>query len=263
MPKFAANLSFLFTEYPFLERFEHASAEGFLGVEFLFPYEWPAPVLARVLADAGLELVLFNLPPGDWGAGDRGVASHPGRQGEFRSGLLKALDYALALNCSRLHALSGLTLPLLPKNHQSETFCKNLVWAADKCLSAGVTLLIEPINSRLDMLGYWLDDPILAFNLQTEIGHSQLRVQLDIYHAVVMGYDPISLLNAHIDQIGHIQIASFPGRHQPGLGKVDFSRVFQVLDDSNYLGWVGCEYKPTQSTAQSLEWFLPFKGRSR
>lgn len=259
MPKFAANLSFLFTESPFLERFELAAAQGFQGVEFLFPYEWPATILARALADAGLKQVLFNLPPGDWGAGERGIASHPNRQSEFRSGLLKALDYAQTLGCQRLHALAGIALPELAAGRQAETFQSNLLWAADQCAAAGVSLLIEPINSRIDMPGYWLDQPSEAFALQAEIDHPALQVQLDLYHAVVMGYDPLALLQTHIAQIGHLQIADYPGRHQPGTGEINFSRIFQWIDQENYSGWIGCEYKPEATTLDSFAWFLPFR----
>lgn len=258
MPKFAANLSFLFAEYPFLERFEHAAAHGFHGVEYLFPYEWPAPVLARALADAGLEQVLFNLPPGDWASGDRGIASHPERQGEFRTGVLQGLEYAVVLGCKRLHALSGLRLTGLEANLQAETFRSNLQWAADQCAQAGVTLLIEPINSRIDMPGYWLDRPLDAFALQADLALAGLQVQLDLYHAAVMGEDPLALLQGHIHQIGHLQLADYPGRHQPGTGQIDFPSIFKWLDEVAYLGWVGCEYKPRGTKSESFAWFLPF-----
>lgn len=262
VPKFAANLSFLFAESPFLERFELAAAQGFRGVEFLFPYEWPATVLARALADAGLEQVLFNLPAGDWGAGERGIASHPNRQSEFRSGLLKALDYAQTLSCRRLHVLAGLSLCDQEAKRQADIFRANLHWAADQCAAAGVTLLIEPINSRVDMPGYWLDQPSDAFSLQADLAHPALQVQLDLYHAVVMGYAPLALLEQHIHQIGHLQIADYPGRHQPGTGEIEFLPIFQWLDSSVYSAWVGCEYQPVGLTSESFDWFVPFRGAS-
>lgn len=258
MPRFAANLSFLFTEYPFLQRFELAAGQGFRGVEFLFPYEWPPTVLSKVLSDAGLELVLFNLSPGNWAAGERGIASHPARRGEFRNSLLLALEYAQALGCTRIHALAGLKLCSVSAAHQAEIFRENLSWAATQCGAAGVMLLIEPINSRVDMPGYYLDQASDAFALQTEIAHPALKVQLDVYHAVMMGCDPAVLLREHLGQIAHIQIADVPGRQQPGSGTIDFSTIFATLDALNYSGWVGCEYKPSSKTVESMEWFLPF-----
>ena len=259
MPRFCANLSFLFTELPFPERFEAAARAGFRGVEFLFPYEHPAEEIGRWLRQAGLTQVLFNLPPGDWGAGERGLACHPGRETEFRQGLELALDYARTLGCTRLHALSGLALPDVAPAQLEAAFRANMQAAARRCAAAGVTLLIEPINSRVDMPGYWLDTPARAFELQRSLGEPGLRVQLDLYHAQIMAGDLARTLERHLPAIGHIQVADNPGRHEPGSGEINYPYLFRRLDELGYAGWVGCEYKPATTTGAGLGWFEPWR----
>lgn len=260
MPKFAANLSFLFTEHPFLERFQRAAQAGFSGVEYLFPYEWPAAQLAGLLEAAGLEQVLFNLPPGNWAAGDRGMACHPGRQGEFRDGLMLALEYADRLGCKRLHAMAGLAVPGVSEAEQEAIFLENVCTAAALCESAKVTLMIEPINRLIDMPGYWLDHPDKAFRLQKQVNHPSVKVLLDLYHAQVVGVDLLQILTEEMPQIGHLQLADFPGRQEPGTGLIDFPALFKRIDALAYSGWIGCEYRPAQeNTETSLAWFQPFR----
>lgn len=259
MPRFAANLSFLFTELPFPERFEAAARAGFAGVECLFPYAYPAEDIRRWLRETGLTQVLFNLPAGDWQAGERGLAAQPGREAEFAAGLELALDYARTLGCTRLHALSGLVLPDVPEAEQTAVFCANIAAAARRASAAGVTLLIEPINSRVDMPGYWLDTPARAFALQHRLADTGLRVQLDLYHAQIMAGDLTRTLERHLAAIGHIQVADNPGRHEPGSGEIHYPYLFRRLDALGYAGWIGCEYKPATTTWAGLEWFAPWR----
>jgi hydroxypyruvate isomerase len=260
--RFAANLSFLFQEFAFLERFEQAAKLGFKGVEFMFPYEWSAADLKSVLGDAGLTQVLFNLPPGDWQAGERGLACVPGREEAFRRGLDLALEYAHRLGCHRLHAMAGITPDAIPAAQLEATFLANMAYAADCCASAGVSLFIEPINNRIDMPGYWLSRPSEAFRLQSLVNSPALKVQLDLYHSAVMGEDSLALIEAHIDQIGHFQVADFPGRHEPGTGDIDFEVLLSAVEQSNFEGWIGCEYRPSQSSASSLAWISPWQGNA-
>lgn len=255
MPKFCANLSFLFTEVPFPERFARAAAAGFRGVEYLFPYEYPPQALAGWLRDAGIEQVLFNLPAGDWGAGERGVACLPGREAEFRAGVEEALAYAEALGCRRLHCLAGLRPAGVEEERVRATYVANLRHAADRLAGIGAQLLIEPINSRVDMPGYWLDTPAKAFELLKEIGRRNAAVQYDIYHAQVMAGDLARTIEANLGRIGHFQVADNPGRHEPGTGEINYPYLFDLLDRLGYDGWVGCEYKPKAGTEAGLGWF--------
>lgn len=254
MPKFAANLSFLFQEVDFPERFELAAKSGFRGVEYLFPYDWPADQLAAWLSGNGLEQVLFNLFPGDWLAGERGIACHPGRETEFRLTVMQALEYATRLGCKRLHAMAGLVIQGISDDEHEAVFLGNLHWAAEQCAQVGITLLIEPINRLIDMPGYWLDTPAKAFRLQRQLDHPNLKVQLDLYHAQVVGENLLELIDNHLRDIGHFQLADAPGRHEPGSGNIDFPALFSRLDALNYAGWVGCEYRPRVSTETSLAW---------
>lgn len=254
MPKFAANLSFLFTEVDFPQRFARAAAAGFKGVEYLFPYDWPAAEVARWLKDAGLQQVLFNLPAGDWAAGERGMACQPGREGAFREGLALALDYARSLGCSRLHAMAGLRSPGVSEAEMKACYLHNIQSAADACATAGITLMIEPINSRIDMPGYWLDRPRQAFDLLAEIDRPNVRVQYDIYHAQIMEGDLARTITAQLARIGHLQLADNPGRHEPGTGEINYPHLFALLDKLGYTGWVGCEYRPRADTEAGLGW---------
>lgn len=254
MPKFAANLSFLFADLPFSERFQRAAAAGFTGVEYLFPYDHPAADVAGWLQAAGLEQVLFNLAPGDWAAGERGLACLPHRQGEFAESVEQALDYAVLLDCERLHCMAGLSPAGIAEAELEATYIANLRYAADRFATIGATVMIEPINSRLDMPGYWLDDVAKGFRLLDAVDRSNVKVQYDIYHAQVMGDDLARTLENHIEQIGHIQIADYPGRHEPGSGAIDYPYLFALLDRLGYDGWVGCEYKPLATTEAGLGW---------
>lgn len=254
MSKFAANLSFLFTEVPFPERFARAAAAGFAGVEYLFPYDWPAGEVAGWLAAAGLEQVLFNLPPGDWAAGERGLACLPGRQGEFAESVDQALDYAVELDCRRLHCMAGLRPAGVAEAELEATYIANLRHAADRLASIGATVTIEPINSRLDMPGYWLDDVRQALRLLDAIGRDNVKLQLDLYHAQIIQGDLARTLEAHLERIAHIQIADNPGRHEPGTGEIHYPYLFDLLDRLGYAGWIGCEYKPLTTTEAGLGW---------
>ncbi len=254
MPKFAANLSFMFNEVPFPERFARAAKAGFTGVEYLFPYEWPAHQLAEWLKAAGLEQVLFNLSPGDWAAGERGQACLPHRQGEFAESVEQALDYAVVLDCQRLHCMAGLRPAGVAEAELEATYIANLRYAADRLATVGATVMIEPINSRIDMPGYWLDSVDQGFRLLQAVDRENVKLQYDCYHAQIIAGDLTRTLAAHIRHIGHIQIADNPGRHEPGTGEINYAFLFEQLDQLGYDGWVGCEYKPLGATEAGLGW---------
>ncbi len=254
MPKFAANLSFLFTDAPFPARFARAAAAGFAGVEYLFPYDWPAADIAGWLRAAGVEQVLFNLPPGDWAAGERGLACLPQRRAEFAAGVETALAYAEALGCRRVHCMAGLRPAGIDEAELRATYVANLRHAAERFAGIGATVLIEPINSRIDMPGYWLDDVAKAFSLCTEVDRSNVGVQLDLYHAQIIQGDLARTLSDNLSRIGHVQIADNPGRHEPGSGEIHYPFLFTLLDRLGYTGWVGCEYKPLAGSEEGLSW---------
>lgn len=261
MPKFAANLSFLFADTPFPGRFRCAARAGFKGVEYLFPYDYPAGEVAAWLADNDLEQVLFNLPPGDWAAGERGLACLPDRRGEFAESVDLAMQYAVQLDCRRVHCMAGLRPDGVDEALLEAAYVSNLRYAADRFASIGVTVMIEPINSRIDMPGYWLDDVDKAFRLQAGIARSNVGVQYDIYHAQIMAGDLARTLEANIGRIGHVQIADNPGRHEPGSGEINYPFLFALLDRLGYDGWVGCEYKPLTTTEAGLGWLPRVAGR--
>ncbi|MCE1182788.1 MAG: hydroxypyruvate isomerase [Rhodocyclales bacterium] len=254
MPKFAANLSFLFTEVPFSERFACAAAAGFAGVEYLFPYDWPAKQVARWLAAAGVKQVLFNLSPGDWLAGERGLTCLPGRQDEFAASVEQALIYAQTLDCQRVHCMAGLRPAGVDEAELEAIYVANLRYAADRLAKAGVTVMIEPINSRIDMPGYWLDDVQKGFRLLQAVDRKNVKLQLDLYHAQIIQGDLARTIEANLPHIGHIQIADNPGRHEPGSGEIHYPYLFDLLDRLGYTGWVGCEYKPLTTTEAGLGW---------
>jgi hydroxypyruvate isomerase len=256
MPRFAANLTMMFNEVPFLDRFAEAARAGFAGVEFLFPYEWEAEAIAERLRANALTQALFNMPPGDWAAGERGIACLPGREAEFAEGVETAVRYARALGCERIHAMAGL-LPAGTERAQAlDLYRANIAAAARRLADDGLTLVIEPINTR-DMPGYLLNHQREAHALVAEIGEPNLKVQMDFYHAQIMDGDLWRLFEANQGTVGHIQIASVPDRHEPDEGEVNYPWLFEKLDEAGYDGWVGCEYRPRGDTRAGLGWFTP------
>ncbi|MQA22032.1 hydroxypyruvate isomerase [Rugamonas rivuli] len=253
MPKFAANLSMLFTHVPFLDRFALAREAGFDGVEFLFPYAYEADVLAERLRQHKLQLVLFNLPCGDWDAGDRGMACDPRRQQEFRAGVLRALEYAAALGVPRLHCMAGKLPAGLAQERAHATYLDNLRWAAAELAPHGIELLIEPINHH-DIPGYFLNYSRQALDIIAEAGSPNLFLQYDIYHMQRMEGELSNTIRANLPLIKHMQIADTPGRHEPGTGEINYRHLFRFIDEIGYEGWLGCEYLPAGDTAAGLGW---------
>jgi hydroxypyruvate isomerase len=253
MPKFAANLSMLFTEQPFLDRFEHAARAGFTAVEFLFPYEFEVDEIKRRLDANRLALVLHNLPAGDWAAGERGIACLPDRVDEFRVGVATAIRYATALGVPRLNCLAGKAPAGASEAAMRTTFVENLRFAAAALQQAGLALLIEPVNT-FDIPGFYLNRTAQALAIIDEVGAQNLFVQYDIYHAQRMEGELIATITKQLARIGHIQLADNPGRHEPGTGEIAYERVFAALDRIGYAGWIGCEYKPATTTQAGLQW---------
>jgi hydroxypyruvate isomerase len=253
MPKFAANLSMLFTELPFMDRFEAAATADFTAVEFLFPYAWPADDIKQRLDAHGLTLVLHNLPAGDWSAGERGIACHPDRVDEFRAGVATAITYARVLGVGQLNCLAGIVPAGVSDVVLRQTLIGNLRYAAAELRQAGLRLLIEPINT-FDIPGFYLNRTAQAVALLDEVGAANAFVQYDIYHAQRMEGELAVTLQTHLARIGHIQLADNPGRHEPGTGEINYTFLFAHLDRIGYDGWVGCEYKPATSTLAGLGW---------
>lgn len=251
MPRFAANLSMMFNEVPFLDRFAAAADCGFEAVEFLFPYEYAPEEIRRRLDAAGLRQVLFNLPPGDWAAGDRGLAALPERQEEFRQSVETALRYARVIGVPNVHMMAGIADADDPT--AIAAYREALRFAADRAGEAGIGLLIEPINKR-DMPSYFLNDFDRAAAFVRELGHSAVKLQFDIYHRQILHGDVIKGLEALMPVIGHVQIASVPSRNEPGTGELDDFKIFEALDRLGYAGWVGCEYRPAGATRDGLGW---------
>jgi len=251
MPKFAANLSMMFNERPFLERFAAAATAGFSAVEYLFPYDYPADVVAEKLRDAGLNQALFNMPPGNWTGGDRGLASLSDRREEFESSLVKAIAYGKALGTPLLHMMAGIA----PADDPTAASCyvDNLKKAADATAEAGISLVIEPINKR-DMPGYFLNDFNRAFDLVVDLDRPNVSLQFDIYHRQIMHGDVITALRQMAPRIGHIQIAAVPTRHEPMTGELNDRMIFEEIDALGYQGYVGCEYRPAGVTEDGLGW---------
>jgi hydroxypyruvate isomerase len=257
MPRFAANLTMLFTEAPFLERFALARAAGFTHVEYLFPYAFKAEDLKTELQKNGLQQVLFNLPSGDWAAGDRGIGAAPGREEEFRAGVPKAIEYAKLLGVPRLNCLAGKRVAGRSDSDHWQTLVQNARFAATELAAHGLELLVEPIN-RFDIPGFFLNRTADALRLLDEIGQPNVRVQYDIYHAQREEGELAATLAKHLARIGHIQIADNPGRHQPGTGEINFPFLFRRLDELNYPGYVGLEYVPAPNTAGSFGWLRDY-----
>ena len=253
MPKFAANLSMLYTEAPFLERYALARQDGFDAVEFLFPYAYPPEQIAGQLRRHQLQLVLFNLPPGDWDAGERGMACHPDRIAEFRAGVATALRYAEALGVRQLHCMAGKLPPGVTPDQARATYLDNLRYAASQCDAAGINLLIEPIN-HYDMPGYFLNHSSQALDIIREAACPNLFLQYDIYHMQRMEGELCNTIQANLPFIKHMQIADTPGRHEPGTGEINYRHLFAFIDRIGYDGWLGCEYKPAGDTSAGLGW---------
>jgi hydroxypyruvate isomerase len=260
MPQFAANLSMLYPELAFMDRFAAAASDGFKAVEYLFPYAFEANDIAAQLQQHGLQQVLFNAPPGDWDAGERGLACLPGREAEFQTGVDQALRYAAGLNCPRIHVMAGLVPAGSAREALAPTYIANLRWAAQRAAGQGVDVLIEPINTR-DIPGFYLNRQDQAHAVLDEVNEPNLKVQMDLYHCQIVEGDVSMKLRQYLPggRVGHIQIASVPQRHEPDLGELNYAYLFSVLDELGYSGWVGCEYRPARGavsggTSAGLGW---------
>ncbi|MDQ2858510.1 MAG: hydroxypyruvate isomerase [Candidatus Eremiobacteraeota bacterium] len=253
MPKFDANLTMLFSEVDFLDRFAAAAKAGFTGVEYLSPYAHPAAEVAGALRAAGLEQVLFNLPSGDWAAGERGIACLPDRVNDFREGVGKALEYAAALGCTRLNCLAGKMPAHMEPARARQTLVENLRFAATELSTAGITLVVEPVNTY-DIPGFFLSGSRQALEIMDDAGADNLKLQYDIYHMQRMEGELAATMQKHLARIGHVQLADNPGRHEPGTGEINYPFLFDFLDRVGYAGWIGCEYIPAGATAEGLAW---------
>ena len=259
MPRFAANLSMMYGELDFTDRFGAAAKDGFRGIEYLFPYDYPAAGLRKLLDQHGLEQVLFNAPPGDWAAGERGIAALPGREEEFRAGFDKALDYARVLGNRYIHVMAGLLSDERERPRHHAVYLNNLAYAALQASREGMRVLIEPINTR-DMPGYFLSTQTQAQQVRKELGIDDVLIQFDIYHCQIMEGDISKRLQAGLQRkdIEHIQIAGVPDRHEPSEGELNYPYLFDLLDRLGYSGWIGCEYRPRGSTSEGLGWLKPY-----
>lgn len=253
MTKLAANLTMLFNEVPFMDRFEQAAKNGFKGVEFLFPYDFPAADVAAKLKENNLEMVLHNLPAGNWAGGERGIACHPDRVEEFKAGVDKALEYVKVLGTKQVNCLCGI-VPAGVSHVQAEaTLVANLKYAADKLKAAGIPLLIEAINT-FDIPGFFLSNTKQALDIIAKVGSDNLFFQYDIYHMQRMEGELANTVKANLAIIPHIQLADNPGRFEPGTGEINYTFLFKFLDEIGYKGWIGCEYKPKAGTVEGLGW---------
>ncbi|MEO8488017.1 MAG: 2-oxo-tetronate isomerase [Betaproteobacteria bacterium] len=265
MPRFSANLSFLFGEVPFLDRFAEAAQSGFRAVEFTFPYEWQVRDIAERVAQQHLEVVLFNAPPGDLAAGDRGLASLPGREHEFAASMALALRYAKALSCKRMHVMAGVVpedADTAERERRRRLYVRQLRQACEDAAPLGVTITIEPLNPR-DVPGYLLMTQADAHAIREEVGAPNLKVQFDLYHAQIVEGDLTEKLRRWLPHVGHIQIAGVPGRHEPDVGEVNYEWLFRVIDEARWDGWIGCEYRPAAGTASGLAWMYKLIDRRR
>jgi hydroxypyruvate isomerase len=253
MPKLAANVSMLFTELSFLDRFAAARTAGFDAVEFLFPYAYDPDQIAERLHRHQLQLVLHNMPCGDWKAGERGIACDPRRVDDFKESVQLALDFATELEVGRVHCMAGVTPPRVAPERARETFVDNLRYAADRFKPHGIAVMIEPINTW-DMPGYFLSRSRQAVDILADCGRDNLFLQYDIYHMQRMEGELANTIRAHLPLIGHMQLADTPGRHEPGTGEINYRYLFALLDELGYEGWIGCEYTPKNGTAEGLGW---------
>ncbi len=261
MPRLAANLTYLFTEEKLLDRFEAAAKAGFRGVEYQFPYAHDGQALAERLREHGLEMVLMNLPPGDWQAGEVGIACDPKRRQEFRDGVEEGIDFAHTLGCPQLNCLAGIAPLGVASSSLFDTFVENLGFAAERFARAGLRLLIEPINTR-DRPGFYLSRSTQAMEVIDAVGADNLFLQFDVYHTQVMQGDIVRNFQAHRERIRHVQIADNPGRHEPGTGELNFPFILAALDGMGYEGWVSCEYAPSTNTEESLDWARGYLAQS-
>lgn len=258
MLRFAANLSLMYNEYGFLDRFAAAAADGFKGVEFLFPYDHSAGEIRRRLDDSGLTQALFNAPPGDWAAGERGIASLPGREDEFRRSIGKALDYVRVIGNRTLHVMAGLSIAGVDRARQRAVYMRNLAHAADEAASLGVTVVIEPINTR-DIPGFFLNRQDQAQAICAQLDKPNLKVQFDLYHCQIVEGDLATRLRRDMPRIGHIQVAGVPERHEPDTGEVNYTYLLGVIQELGYAGWIGCEYRPAGATSAGLGWLTAWR----
>jgi hydroxypyruvate isomerase len=257
MPRYAANLTMLFNEVGFLDRFDAAARAGFSGVEYLFPYEYDKQDLLDRLRKHHLTQVLHNLPAGDWAAGERGIACHPDRVSEFEAGVAAAIDYATTLECAQVNCLAGIVPPGVGSAAAHATFVSNLQFAAPKCAAAGIRLLIEPINTR-DIPGFFLTRTAQALNIIEEVGSDNLFLQYDVYHMQVMEGDLSRTIEHAIAKIAHIQIADPPARNEPGSGEINYPYLLSLIDRLGYPGWIGLEYRPAGRTEAGLGWIRQY-----
>ncbi|KQZ13243.1 hydroxypyruvate isomerase [Mesorhizobium sp. Root554] len=255
MPRFSANLSMLFTEHDFLDRFDAAARAGFRAVEYVGPYEHAPDVVAARLKKNGLSQALFNLPPGNWAAGERGIAVLPDRVEEFRASVARAIDYAQALGCPQVNCLAGIAPQGIDRATLENVFVENLKYAAEKLERAGVRLLIEMINDKVDIPGFFLTNTRQALGILDRVGSSNLYLQYDIYHMQIMEGDLARTIEANLGRIAHIQLADNPGRHEPETGEINYPFLYDFIDRIGYAGWIGAEYKPKAGTEQGLGWF--------
>ncbi|RMF07454.1 MAG: hydroxypyruvate isomerase [Alphaproteobacteria bacterium] len=258
MVQFAANLSMLFNEVEFPERFAAAAQAGFKGVEYLFPYDYPADDIAGWLTEAGVKQVLFNTPAGDWNAGERGLACNPSRKDEFREGVATAITYAQALGCTQLHCMAGIAPEGASAEELRQTYVDNLKYAAAEMGKAGIKCLIEMINTR-DIPGFYLNRSAQAEEILESVGSDNLYIQYDIYHMQIMEGDLAPTIERLLPRIAHMQLADTPGRHEPGTGEINYDFLFRHIDSLGYKGWIGCEYKPATTTLEGLGWMEPYK----
>jgi hydroxypyruvate isomerase len=258
MPKFCANLTMLFNEVDFLDRFEKAAKAGFKGVEYLFPYAWKKEQLVEKLGAFGLSQALHNLPAGDWNKGERGIACLPGRETEFQEGVGKAIEYAKALKCPQVNCLAGLTPAGVPADKVRKTLVANLRFAAAALEKEGIRLLVEALNDK-DVPGFYLVRTADVLALIKEVGHANVYVQYDVYHMQIMEGNLTKTIQANLDKIAHIQIADNPGRNEPGTGEINYPNLFKAIDAAGYKGWIGCEYKPAGKTEDGLGWVKSYR----
>ncbi len=261
MPRFSANLSTLFGEYDFLDRFAAAAEAGFKAVEFQFPYDFDKSAVAERLSAHGLEIVLHNMPPGDVEAGDRGMACFPNRIGEFQDSVGMAIEYANAIGCKQLNCLSGIKPASLDAEVAQQTVIDNLTFSSKALREAGIKQLIEPINSR-DMPGFFLNTSSQAIAIMDAVGSENLYLQYDFYHMQIMEGDLAASFATLRSRIAHVQFADSPGRHEPGTGEINYPFLFGWIDRAGYDGWVGAEYRPKTSTSDSLAWFQPYRSNA-